>query len=241
MRVQFNYDKVILAFIDILGYKELIQDRSAEEVYGLIYEALKPKYQVSKDPDHPAQKYANEIKVQVLSDSIIMFIDETKVRTIGPIFLHYLCEFCLKFIANTGFLLRGGIASGNYFQEQLTSPKNQFIFSKALIAAYQLEQEASYPRILFSDNLLTSGGVFNDYAVRDFDGLRILDIYKDSVHYPQNYREYIFHQIIQSLGKVKSLDRGVLKKQFYFKQYHNKKVEEIIKSGVDNFLFDLKK
>lgn len=239
MCVEFNYDNAILAFIDILGYTELIKTKSAEGIYNLIYEALSIKHSVATNPNHPAQPYADAIKVQVLSDSLIMFIDATSLETTGCNFLPYLCEFCLKFIGNTGLLLRGGIASGSYFQKQLTSPKNQFIFSKALVAAYQLEQKANYPRILLSDEFFGLGKVFEDYSTTDFDGVRFLDIYKDSKNYPPSYKKELFMKIHASLNKGGVQDKRILAKQFYFKQYHNKRMQEIGKQDMNEFIFDL--
>ena len=43
MDVQFDYDNTILAFIDILGYKDLIENKNPDEIYSLIYEALYPR------------------------------------------------------------------------------------------------------------------------------------------------------------------------------------------------------
>jgi len=237
--VEFDYDNAILAFIDILGYKDLIENKNHEDVYNLIYDALYPKYKVATDPNHSAQQYADAIKVQVLSDSLIMFIDATSLETTGREFLPHLCEFCLRFIGNTGLLLRGGIATGSYFQKQLTNPKNQFIFSKGLVAAYQLEQKANYPRILLSDDLFALGKVFGDYAAIDFDGIKFLDIYKDSKKYPVSYKRELFMNIHTSLNKGGIQDKNILAKQFYFKKYHNKRMEEIGKQEVDEFIFNL--
>ncbi len=250
MNTEVNIENAVLVFIDILGYKKLIENKNPGDIYNFINEALEPKDKVASDPDHPACEYAKKIKVQVLSDSVIMFIDLKDVEEMGRIFLNYICEFCLNFIANTGLLLRGGIAVGSYFQKELTSPKNQFIFSKALVAAYQLEQEAYYPRILLADNLCASERVFNEFSITDFDKVKILDVYHDSDKYPTSYRNRIFNGIVESLGKNKGIGRRILKKQFYFQQFHNRRVREILKlsrhENNDNlsnnkFVFDLKR
>jgi len=237
MSVEFDYDNAILAFIDILGYKELINNKEPEDIYNYIYDALDRKHKVAIDLDHPAQPYADAIKVQVLSDSLIMFIDATSLGTTGCGFLPHLCEFCLRFIGDTGLLLRGGIATGNYFQKQLTNPKNQFIFSKALVEAYKLERAANYPRIVLSEELLALGKVFRDYTAIDFDGVKFLDIYKDSKKYPVSYKRELYMNIHSSLNKGSIQDKKILAKQFYFKQYHNKRVREIAKQEMDEFIF----
>ncbi|WP_155416960.1 hypothetical protein [Chromobacterium violaceum] len=135
MRPQNDY--VYFAFLDILGYKEsLDQD--------IMHTSL-----VFKDRLIEASAAFNNINVahyhhREISDSIFIHSSSVDIvdflHTIRQIYNHYL---------SCNLLLRGGISYGRHFES------NSITYSLALTEAYRLEnQQAIYPRILIHNSII---------------------------------------------------------------------------------------
>lgn len=146
-----EYKDYFIAFIDVLGFKKLINEKSCE----YIYEIFSDLHLLTKDNLVYNGKYINaydKIKHKILSDSIIIFVDaeiedafaalidvcnklqETLAKKEGPIFI------------------RGGITKGPLFEN------DDIIYGQGLIKAYLLESEfAKYPRVIFTEETLESG------------------------------------------------------------------------------------
>lgn len=169
MNNKINYEQRIVAFIDILGFKQMVieseKDGNEEKIQSIdkaleFFKRLKSKtykYNELIDVEEDAQKKGIEnfrihelLEINYFSDSIIISvkIEDEKINEIFSTFIVSIASFGNLLIKN-GILIRGGIDVGNLVH------KKGKIFGNALIKAYTLESTiATYPRIIISKNLL---------------------------------------------------------------------------------------
>lgn len=145
------YEKAIVSFIDILGFKELVESSTSEAVKSALDLVNRFAIPEAEDEDLDYSFVAESIS---FSDCIVRVRRTEKepnlTNPVGLVFyeiidlLHAQGE-----LLNQGILIRGGIAYGDiYFN------KNQ-IYGPALNKAYELEAKyAVYPRIVLSPDLI---------------------------------------------------------------------------------------
>lgn len=147
-----KYEKRIVLYLDILGFKSAI-DKSIED-YGIlksIHKVLNNIYSDRVKNYHgPLEGASYGMHVSVFSDNIVMSIPyETE-------------NFFYDFIRSTywlvneilwdGFLARGAITIGDLYHD------DKIIFGPALNEAYQMESELSiYPRVIISKQIFMVG------------------------------------------------------------------------------------
>lgn len=131
------YERRAVLFLDILGFKKLIDDHQED----LILSALEmPKELQEKYPFNGK----TEMQISAFSDSIVIseVIQENHIGINRLV--NYAGYVWWKFLAK-GVLARGGIAVGDLYH------KNGILFGPAMNEAYKLESElAIYPRIVLS-------------------------------------------------------------------------------------------
>ena len=143
------YEKAIVSFIDILGFKELIETSTSESVKSAL--DLLDRFASPKAADNDYSFMAESIS---FSDCIVRVRRTEKepnlTTPIGLVF--YEINDLLQAqgeLLNQSILIRGGIAYGDiYFH-------NNKIYGPALNQAYELEAKyAVYPRIVLSPKLI---------------------------------------------------------------------------------------
>lgn len=182
-----NYETRITAFIDILGFKEMIKksDENSDNIQ-LIIEILeflktwespeKWDLRFIKAESDTCKKGINffehkeNINVTTFSDSIVISIkvdnNENEIMSTLISYLAYIGAVLIK----KGILIRGGMTIG-----RLIHNDNGTVFGPAFIEAYQLESvNAKFPRIILSNKLVEK----LNYP-----------IYNDANRYP--YHQYI--------------------------------------------------
>lgn len=131
----FNYEERIVAFVDVLGFADLVVASDADQI---------ARAQVSNllGADRLFDKYMTESQLGTatfFSDSFIISMTPPDrifymVREVG-----YLCRYLLL----QGFLCRGAITVGSIYHQ------DQAVVGPAFIRAYQLERSiAIYPRVI---------------------------------------------------------------------------------------------
>jgi hypothetical protein len=148
----------IVAFIDILGFKEIVNsDHELDKIIGILHH-FKSKNQFSGVKQIPF--YDQVLKqpipsISSYSDNIIISskFNEEKLADISlhlaTIILHII-NFQVHAL-KSGFAIRGAISCGSMFFEE----KNNIIFGKPLIDAIVSESKiARFPRVIFAKNLL---------------------------------------------------------------------------------------
>ena len=131
-------DYSIVAFVDILGFSSMVKS-DCESKNGKYY-----YFETLKNLNERTRKIT-DCNITQFSDSIIFSLPLNKENYQKLITI--LAEYQLQLLYNS-ILCRGAIAYGKHYKE------NDFMFSQALIEAYQLElNDAIYPRIVVSQNL----------------------------------------------------------------------------------------
>jgi len=173
-----GFERCVVTFIDILGYKALLKTRRAEEIANVV-KALRNFTAGDGDESKPPSR-SDEIRLytQAFSESVSDAV--VRVRTIdtqsqdGP-FAYELIDLMHAIVecVNRGILIRGGMTIGPvYIDENGKGP----IFGEGMVRAYQIEEEeAVYPRIMIDEDALTAylndetlwqDGAFDGYEAR---------------------------------------------------------------------------
>ncbi len=152
-------ERAVVTFIDILGFKNLVENKSENEMSEILslfhkYNTENPLDKYTSDNCISTEKLALNIKTIFFSDSVVRIRYasdwEKGVLSDG----HYMCmlEKELLVLADIqsdllkkGILIRGGTTIGDILYDEGT---NQ-LFGKAMNRAYELESNiANYPRIV---------------------------------------------------------------------------------------------
>lgn len=203
-----QYQKRVVAFIDILGFKQMIAESKRDtSKIDLLYDVLRylKTWEIPKEwnsnivaVEEDAQKRGLEkFKIEgstcctCFSDSIVISVlykDEQLNETVSTL-ISNIALIGTKLI-KAGILVRGGITIGD-----LLHTENGIIMGQALIDAYTIEQSAKHPRIILSDTLLKelnyplfskqSRYPYHQYLKRFNDGC-------------VGFHQFIYYQVMQS-------------------------------------------
>lgn len=248
-------DKAIIGFLDILGYKKLVNKmindaefvkRLENLMYGITVDHLRKLRDLEfDDPGDEAyfKQVVDTVKVRYIFDSIIFslqvsditfssqqFDRNTSVLNCIETFFAFMADFSTLFIAKMGHLLRGGISIGSHYESERENCF--FIFSEAHNKAVRLEQDAELPRILLDDDLLSflkdvSYTHMDKFFYKDDDGRYCFDIYSISNIWQdkQAVLTDIRKGLILNMLDNASNERE-LAKLMYFAKYHNRQVSK---------------
>jgi hypothetical protein len=146
-----GYDIRVIAFIDILGFKNSIDksNKDEKEFQRILLSLtelrdffIKPK---DKDDIETDRYYDADTQILQVSDCLII---SRLIQEQGGIF-HMLsdCGFATHLLISNGFFCRGSIKFGNMYHNNTT------LFGKAYIEAYQAEKNEKLPIIKFSKDI----------------------------------------------------------------------------------------
>jgi|ERR1035437_412567 hypothetical protein len=151
-----GYDKRIVVFIDILGFKDAIEKSNTDEKeFERINETLK-KLKIKFEErflDKEALKHSIEM-YDVNTDNQIIQVSDSLIYSVPIIepggFYLFLskCFYAMQIILEGGFLCRGVITIGNLKHD------GSLIFGDAFIRAYCEENKGGPPIIKFNEELL---------------------------------------------------------------------------------------
>lgn len=134
MPYQSEYTKLrYVAFLDVLGFSNIVNSGSAENVYYTLENLLDQEWVESLTP---------KLKTHIFSDSIIIFSEDDSFESAEQII-----QFCGALHGNAfacGTLIKGAISFGLFTADHT---KNIY-FGKPLIDAYNLELEIHASTIL---------------------------------------------------------------------------------------------
>ncbi|WP_248928667.1 hypothetical protein [Paenibacillus hamazuiensis] len=214
-----KYEERIIAFIDILGFKNLVNDESKCEDIGAI---LKLPYLIRQDNMAKMLKIKG-VMMTSISDSLVFSI-RLKERGAMNKITKLLTVFTQSLLSQHGLLLRGGIAVGKIYHD------NDIVYGPGLVKAYELESKiAVYPRIVmgfsdFESSILScsqiSQSALRERFVTDNDYFLMLDCF----HYTnQQTLEFFRHKLEQ----MKTMDLGAQQKINWMKAWVDRKLKEI--------------
>jgi len=176
-----KYEEMVVTFIDILGFKNLIKSKDLSEIRKIIeqFNLYKNLSRYCHKTGNPNNDTFNSISA---SDAIIRFTRFPNKCSSTDVFikeLEILAHIQLKLICDFQILIRGGLTIGQmYFNynDRLSS-----FFGPAYIRAYEIETNiASYPRIVIDNSLNECFKITNNYISLGKDGELFIDYLENS-------------------------------------------------------------
>ncbi len=203
-----SYEKRIVAFIDILGFKEIVKESESDpSKIDLLYSALHflKVWETSDrwdlklvEIEEDAQKKGvdnfdirGKTNSTSFSDSIVISVkvDDNTNEMCSTLIVNL--AFIGAVLLEKGILFRGGITIGNIIHRE-----NGTVFGQALIDAYLLESKsAKYPRIILSDKLIKELN-YPLQAKRDrYPYHQYIDRFEDGC---AGFHQMIYYQVVES-------------------------------------------
>lgn len=136
--MNIKYTKRIVAFIDVLGFKNLVLSPHSDRIERYFNLLL------SKFSEAAVQK---NMEYLLISDSIVIYCDNTKDNLQNIIKLVSVLQSKLLI---EGILIRGSISSGDLYVDK----ENNIIVGPGLVNSYTLESIAKYPRVIIDRRLI---------------------------------------------------------------------------------------
>jgi hypothetical protein len=232
-----NYERSILTFIDILGFRELIANKSAGEIsrsIRIVRDVVQPRRFKSSIPQLDEDDFRNFSDLCLIRRVIAR---KGKFPAIGQVHAQILHMVHVQTIllADEGILLRGGITVGD------AALSYGQLFGPAVIRGYELEHEvARFPRIVVGQEVLdevtqnralwihdrdTELGGVKDLLRRDSDGEYFVDylrVVQSELNDPRQYAGFLEKHkefIDKSLRRYKA-NASVLPKYKWLREYH---------------------
>ena len=257
-----NYEECIVTFIDILGFRDLLDTKTAAEIRQILdifrREAVPYDDGESIDPSQP--RLTSEVKTEAISDAVV------RARTIhtnyrdGALF-HELLDlvFIQAACIEKGILLRGALTIDYaHVGQALEGP----VFGPGLVKAYQMEErEAIYPRIIIEEAVIErfendrslwkeghhksqEAAYLGDLLKTDEAGLKFVDYLGAVETEMDDYGSYLEflqrHKELVERGLSVTSRREVRRKYAWLKNYHDSQVKhEMDKRNLDDFQPDL--
>lgn len=215
-----EYKECYVAFIDILGFKNLIDDSECEDIYNIFQSIL------DFEP-HPLISNASvykHIHHTIMSDSIVVYIEAA--ITDGFISLADVCsQIQMRLSRNhPPIFVRGGIAKGSLYHQ------NNILFGTGLTKAYILESTAAiYPRIIFSNEV-------RENALENTKNFYMFDY--DSSYYKKDNDEWYYINFLNTFNSLKtwrprSVEESIEMNNMYFDSLLSH-VNEVLGKETDN-------
>lgn len=252
-----DYEECIVTFIDILGFRDILNSKTAAEVRQLLsfFREEATLYADDESTDG-SKRITSAVKTEIVSDAVV------RARTIhtdykaGALFQELLdLVFIQATCIENGILIRGALTIDNvHVGKQLEGP----IFGPGLVKAYQMEErEAVYPRIIVDEEVIDrfrndkslwreghnqsqEAASVNDLLKSDEAGLNYVD-YLGAVKWDMDsyagYLEFLeAHKRLIENSSSMDLGRVVRRKYAWLKNYHNRKLsEEMNNPHLDDF------
>ena len=171
-----------MAFVDILGFSELVE-RSYGDAASITPAEIKEALDVPPPagPDKIVLGRIGDIaasnhRMTAFSDSVVISVDPTECGLMY--LLHHVGEIGFRLL-RLRRLCRGGVARGLIYHE------GSVVFGPALLAAYCLEKHvAKFPRVILSKQVVAMGSsadfpvnkVFRSFTRQSDDGWRYVNI-----------------------------------------------------------------
>lgn len=226
-----------IAFIDILGFRSLIQLAERLSNPGILIGRLDKALSSVFDDEYKIPR--DKFKIKLFSDCISV---STELQAENILMLIRIVASIQRELCMNDVWIRGAISFGKHFESE------SMIFSSGLIKAYDIERLCSeYPRILIDSEIFyylsqekideTKTKYGSSFIIEDKDGCSFIDyldnifyIYKSTtdlslrailVHSLERHKYYI-HQYAEDIKS--RTDLGV--KYSWVANYHNRKVLE---------------
>lgn len=236
-----EYQKSLVTYLDILGFENLIQTKSAgyiSRVLRLVREAIRPD---SEDARLFGIQYQSFSDLTVVTSAVAA--TESVPGSSGLVFWELLgLVHAQADLAEKGILLRGGVTIGRIVKSY------GLLYGPALVRAYQLEKfSAIFPRIVVDHSVLEEVRINRFIRHPDHDSRTELEYIQELLATDEN--DVLFVDYLRAIGsefsdyadylKFLNTHRGVIldglvryrkkqriyRKYTWLKKYHNSTVK----------------
>jgi len=148
-----EYERRIVAFADILGWRAITQDKECTYLYEVVNSIKKHadnfsepmKETIANAPGFTSQDIAQHsgIEFSFFSDSLAV----SAPVACGEFLFKILSWACDRLLSK-GLLVRGGVTIGDVWHRE------RIIFGPALVEAVEMEETTEHPRLLCSEKLV---------------------------------------------------------------------------------------
>lgn len=203
-----KYDTRLIAFVDILGFKEIIKQSEKnpakiELIYSVldylkVWEAPKSWNLKVVEIEGDAQKkgvenfdISNKTNCTTFSDSIVISVKiDNNVNEMASTLIANLA-YIGAILIEQGILIRGAITIGEIIHEN-----NGTVFGQGLIDSYLLESSYSkYPRIILSDKLIAKLNYPFGYKKDRYPYHQYLDRFFDGC---VGFHQMIYYEVVEN-------------------------------------------
>lgn len=222
--MDIDYSEKIVAFIDILGYRNLIEQSldEAKKTIHLVNDVFNHAFDVVKSSNPE-----NIFSIKLFSDCICISSSTEHVYE-----MLYELSYIQLWFSMYGIFLRGALSSGLHFENK------NIIFSQGLVKAYEQESNAIYPRIII-DSLMAKNipeDTRSKFIMKSPDRLFFIDylasIYEEGHSEPEkileSHKNAILNQVRENIEDIK-----IVEKYRWLAEYHNIKANEFIGAPED--------
>ena len=193
--MKHNYEKRIVAFVDLLGFKNAIKEKKSEDIAYAIN-----SFHSLKKLNNP---FAKTRRITQFSDSVVISAQAEEPSAV--FFLLVDIQIMIANLITKGFLCRGGICVGQLVHN------DKFLFGDGMVSAYLMESKrAKYPRIIVEENVINLARKHHaaqnrpeeelkyvkDIVTLDDDGYFFIDYfekYAKQIDYIQNISGYLIN------------------------------------------------
>ena len=252
------YKERYIAFIDILGFKDIIHKTYKSEIE---FKRLKDTIEYidflrKRNYESPLGAELSKTEFSLFSDSIVLSYPDGSPFSI----LFEISSLCVELI-DRGYIFRGGITFGPLIHE------GQICYGPAMNRVVALEKQAQYPRVmvepivvqrgikypvLYGDSVREERAIKRDLCIEgkemflDYLGQAKRTMgQKDYICFMKNVRECIFSGLMEIVKKInicsnnienlKKMER-VREKYIWLSRYYNNTIEKCL--GIQELLID---
>ena len=199
MNKKINYSSYCIAYLDILGFKNIVRTEEASTIHEIFSNVRLAKKVISGDRKSSDIfcGIRNKTKFYFFSDSIVCAIPMEEPRAFEMVASNCMLLQHALWMQGLQVWIRGGITIGDLY-----CGKSE-VFGPALVEAYLLESEvAKYPRIIMTEEIYKQG-IANSVNKEDIDFIFKTDSELRMVECLKYFRIYelTFEQLIESVRK----------------------------------------
>lgn len=212
-----KYEQRMVAFIDILGFKALLNDtvdkdgndnEQAIDAVVSAYTIMREIWDLDLTENFIPVKNSDTKKVSIFSDCLVISF---KIGEPSEVFFTLLeIKLLIMRLLSRKILCRGAISLGKFIHT------DNYLFGPALVEAYLLESKAAmYPRVILEKSVIDIGTKFSSMhhtkiqekeyihslLEQDSDGMYYID-YFYKAHAELDDPEYDFPEYISNLGEL---------------------------------------
>lgn len=228
-----EYTHYYFAFLDLLGFKEIVKTKTCSEIANIFNEAKKRfviRHIIDEENAIPLVP-PEEIHYYIMSDSICIYIKDSLKSALSV--LTWLClDFQVRMLClETPIFVRGSISRGEIYEDQ------NILFGPGMVEAYtRAEKLAHVPRVIIPASIYdqttdkTDKAFLGGFTHPEQDGFYVINyinyfcMHNSTLKYRENVNNYI-SKVLNT-----SLDQSIREKYLYVKSWMDYYHQEEAKS-----------